>query len=252
MKRTLLDMVIDILNDMDSDEVNSIDDTIESQQVAQIIKSTYYELMSNRNWPHLKGLVTLDSANDVTKPTYLKLPENVKEMVFVMYDKTKKDAGEHIVEPLKYLHPDQFLRQCPQITANGPDNIIRVQDHSGVWFTIRTNQAPRYWTSFDDEWIVCDSYNKDVDDTLQSTKTTAQVVRMPTWLMEDNFVPDLPAEAFALLTEEAKSTAFFALKQMANDKAEQKSKRQNEWLSRKAWRAKGGVRYQNYGRRRLK
>ena len=36
---TLLDMVQDVLNDLDSDEVNDIDDTIEAQQIAQIIKS---------------------------------------------------------------------------------------------------------------------------------------------------------------------------------------------------------------------
>ena len=40
-KMTLLAMVQDILNDMDGDEVNSISDTVEAEQVAQIIKTTY-------------------------------------------------------------------------------------------------------------------------------------------------------------------------------------------------------------------
>jgi hypothetical protein len=63
------------------------------------------------------------------------------------------------------------------------------------------------------------------------------------------FIPDLPIEAFPLLEEESKSTAFFTLKQMANQKAEQKANRQSKWLSRKAWRAAGGVKFQNYGRK---
>ena len=36
---------------------------------------------------------------------------------------------------------------------------------------------------------------------------------------------------------------------MVNEKAEQKATRQNRWLARKAWRAHGGVRYDDYGRR---
>ena len=54
MKMNLLEITQDILNDMDGDEVNSIDDTFESAQIAQIIKSTYYAIISNRNWPHTR------------------------------------------------------------------------------------------------------------------------------------------------------------------------------------------------------
>ncbi len=45
MKYTLLEIVQEILSDMDSDEVNSIDDTTESEQVATIVKSTYLSMM---------------------------------------------------------------------------------------------------------------------------------------------------------------------------------------------------------------
>jgi hypothetical protein len=67
--------------------------------------------------------------------------------------------------------------------------------------------------------------------------------------LEDDYVPDLPIDAFPLLFEESKSTAFVTLKQSTNPKAEQKSSRQNRWLSRKAWRAAGGVTYEDYGRK---
>ena len=40
-KMTVLEMVQDILNDMDSDEVNSINDTIEAQQVANTVRTVY-------------------------------------------------------------------------------------------------------------------------------------------------------------------------------------------------------------------
>jgi hypothetical protein len=74
----------------------------------------------------------------------------------------------------------------------------------------------------------------------------------PTWSHVDNAVPNLPEEAFPALVEEAKSTAFLALKQTANQKAEQKASRQQRWLSRKAWSAHGGIRYDDYGRKSRK
>ena len=45
MKFTLLEMVQEILSDMDSDEVDSIEDTVEAEQVATIVRSTYLAMM---------------------------------------------------------------------------------------------------------------------------------------------------------------------------------------------------------------
>jgi len=49
-KLTVLDMVQDVLSDMDSDEVSSIDDTVEAMQVAQIIKTAFYEVINDGDW----------------------------------------------------------------------------------------------------------------------------------------------------------------------------------------------------------
>ena len=81
-------MVQDILSDMSSDEVNSIEDTTEALQVAQIIKSCYFEMIGNRNWPHLKKPIQLEHAGDIARPNYLKLPVNLKELTNFKYYKT--------------------------------------------------------------------------------------------------------------------------------------------------------------------
>ncbi len=86
MKKNLLEITQAILNDLDSDIVNSIDDTVESQQVAAIIKACYNEMISNRNWPHLKKLLQLDALGDVTKPNYLMVPETLKELITFSYE----------------------------------------------------------------------------------------------------------------------------------------------------------------------
>ena len=250
-KMTLLAMVQNILSSLDADEVNSIGDTIESQQVAEVIRTCYFEMMGNRNWPHLKKLTQLDTSNDVTKPNYLKLPERLKELSFFKYEQTSASNNTVGYNDVKYLHPDEFLRMVSSRNVSNTD-MVSVTDYSGVKLYIRNDKAPSYWTSFDDVYLVTDSYDSSVDDTLKGTKTQCVAYLEPTWTHDDSFIPDLPGEAFAALLEESRSTASIDIKQMVNQKSEQKAGRQQRWLARKAWRAHGGVRYEDYGRKSRK
>lgn len=248
MKLTLLELVQDILSDMVSDEVNSIDDTIESQSVAQIVKTTYLDMITNRNWPHTRKLVQLDGLANINLPVYLKLPTNLKELVVIEYDCRKLGDTANSYRELKYKYPDEFLKIMSGRKSDDP-NMAVITDPSGVKLNIFTNKAPEYFTSFNDVDIVCDSYDISIDDTLKSSKTNCVAYLIPSWERSDTAIPDLPIEAFPALLAEAKSTAFYTIKQMVNEKAEQKATRQSRWLARKAWRAHGGVRYDDYGRR---
>lgn len=247
MKQTLLQITQDILNDLDSDEVNSINDTVEASQVAQIVKTCYYELISNRNWPLNQTLKQLEASGDINKPNYMKLPEGTKELLSLKYNVIKSGETKVQYKDMKYLYPDEFLSLTYQRNSD-LGNVIDVIDSSGITLLIYNDKAPEWWTSFDDTYIVFDSYDSSIDDTLKKSKSQAILYLEPSWSHVDGFIPSLPEDAFSLLIEEAKSTAFLALKQMPNQKAEQKAARQNRWLSRKAWRAKGGIRYPNYGR----
>lgn len=246
MKMSLLEMVQDILSDMDADEVNGLDDTIEAQQVAQTIKTCYYEMLGNRNWPHTRKLVQLDAAGSLSKPNYLKLPDNLKEMVTFSYD-VGTLAEPRFIE-LKYKEPDAFLRYISS-RNNSRGNLVVVSDYSGTKLNIFNDADPQYWTSFDDTYLVTDSYNSSVDDTLKKAKTQCIAYLTPVWVRTNEAIPDLPIDAFPALLEEAKSTASLNIRQMANQKAEQKANRQQRWLSRKAWRAEGGVKYEDFGRK---
>jgi hypothetical protein len=169
-------------------------------------------------------------------------------MVFFKYDVRKEGQTHTTLADVTYKQPDDFLRYIS--SRNGAsDNVKEVKDFSGSVLMVLNNSAPTYWTSFDDRYIVTDAYDKTVDDTLQSSKTQCLAYIEPKWVHMDEAIPDLPEEAFAALEEEAKSTCFITLKQMANQKAEQKAGRQNRWLARKAWRAHGGIQYDNYGRK---
>ena len=248
MKLSLLEMVQDILSEMDSDEVNSINDTVESVQVAQTIKTCYFEMIGNRNWPHLRKLIQVEGLATPSMPNYLRVPENVKELVFFKYDKRKLGDTKSTLQDVLYKEPDSFLRYVSSRNSDNT-NVDEITDFSGSKILVLNDVAPTYWTTFDDQHIVTDSYDSTVDTTLQQSKTQALAYVNPTWSHIDAFIPNLPIEAFPALLAESKSTCFFNIKQMPNQKAEQKSARQQRWLSRKAWKTKGGVEYQDFGRK---
>jgi hypothetical protein len=249
MKLTLLDMVQDIANDLETDEINSINDTVESQQIAQIIKTSFFEMIGNRNWAHLKRTFQFENASDVTKPTHIKTPVLLKELVLFNYNKRKPTDTKDKYGSIKWYEPEEFL-----LNTNGrdssQDNVETVTDFGGVSLYIRNDKTPEFCTSFDDEYLVLDSWDSISETTIEGSRTQAVGYIEPTWEQIDGFIPDLPSESFPALLAEAKSTAFVVLKQQTNEKAEQKAQRQQRWLSRKDWTIKGGVRYPNYGRRK--
>ena len=249
MKRNLLDIVQEILSDMDSDEVDSIEDTVESEQVASIVKATYYSMMSNRPWPHLRRTIQVNASGDVAKPTHMEIQDEIKELCFINYNKAKASDVDKKYSPLKYLSPDEFIHKTNQEKSSNV-NVLTVTDTGGIDILVRTDKSPTYYTSFDDKTLVMDSHDSSVDTTLQESKVQAQAYVSPSWSHDDTFIPDLPDDAFTALVEEAKSRAMFRLKQVVDQKAEQDSAKQNKWLARKSRRVARGINYSNYGRKR--
>lgn len=241
-------MVQDILNDLDSDEVNSITDTTEALQVAQIVKTTFYEIISGREWPHLKEMVRLNSVSDLTRKTVLQVPESVTELFWLNYNKIGAGETKAKWKEIKYLYPDEFILKLNSRDSDD-SNTETMTNLNGVPYIIRNDKQPDYWTSFDDEYLTFDSYDSAVEATLQSSKTQAYVYKSPDWSVEDSFIPDLPTDAFALLIAESKSVASLRLNQVADQKAEQQSRRQRARMSQNAFVTNGGIRYLDYGRK---
>jgi hypothetical protein len=232
---------------VDSDEVESIDDTVESEQVVSILKSSYYAMMSNRDWPHLRRSIQIEGIGDTTKPTHMRVQDNVKELCFIKYNKEKDGATKKDYSGVDYLQPDKFLHKTNQEDSSSAV-VDTITDTGGIEVLVRNDRSPSYYTSFDDEYIVFDSYDNAVDTTLQEAKVQSMAYVVPAWTSSDTFIPDLPDDAFTALVEEAKSRAMLRLKQQPDSKAEQEAGRQNRWLARKARRVNGGIQYPNYGR----
>ena len=145
-KMTLLSMVQDILNDMDGDEVNSISDTVESEQVAQIIKTTYDAIMSNRDWAHTKTLLKTVASGDSALPTHMTFDENIKEILFINYNNALSGETRLKYTKVKYKNIDDFLR-ISNARDNDASNVDIITDPTSVQLLIRNDVHPTYYTS---------------------------------------------------------------------------------------------------------
>ncbi len=246
-KLSVLDIVQDIMSDMNSDDVSSITDTVESMQVAQIVKSTYMDMMSRKNWEHLKQLTKLQASGTPARPTHMKVQEDIKEVISVNYNKQKSTQTAPRWREVQWLSPDDFLRYTNGRSTDSA-NIVQVEDVTGVALIIKNDAAPAYYTSFDDEYVVFDSYDSNIETTLQNSKTQVSAYIMPTFVLSDTHIPDLPAEMFSVLLAEAKSVSFARIKQMPDAKAEQQSRKGMSWASQRSFQINGGWDFPNYGR----
>lgn len=234
MSKTLLEIVQDVLNDMDSDPVNSIDDTVESGQVAAIVRSTCEYLLAQNNWARKKDLSNLTGLADLSAPTKMQIPDNLEEIEWIKYN--KKDVT--------YLSPYDF-----KTLLFNREQLAGVVDANGYVL----NRDPTYYTSYDDKYVYFDGYNSSVDTTLQTSKAVVYGTTTIGWTHSDGFIPPIPEKMFPTLIAEAKSACFLNLKQQANAKEENKAKRGRVMLQSEQARLKA-KRHQtnskvNYGRK---
>lgn len=227
MKYTLLELTQTILSSMDSDEVNSIADTTEAMQVATIIRTAYFDILNRANLPEHTSLITLDASGDNTKPTLMTVPSTVKEVLWIKYNKATVEDTDINMQDVLFLPLESFLNIMYQLDPDA-DNVESFTHTIGSdTFTVLyyNDRGPSYYTTFDDNTILFDSYDTEVDTTLQKSKTLAAAKLVIPFTISDSFTPDLDEPQFALLLNEAKSLAWAELKQTQHPKAEQSARR---------------------------
>lgn len=224
MKMTLLQMVQNILSAMDAEEVSSIGDTIESQQVAEEIKTTYYENFGNLEVANRFDIIQLEALADSTdRPNVLKIPEEVDHFEWIKYNKGTTGTPDYY--DVCYLTQKEFLDYVFKNSAGSLDS-VKLPGDDAVPYQVRDDKHPDYYTIFDDVYVVFDSYNSSVDSTVQNSKSVAYAEVIPSWSATDTFIPDLEAKLFPWLLSEAKSMCFINYKGVSNAKEEQRSRRQ--------------------------
>lgn len=254
-QQTLLQLTQNVLSSMSSDEVNSISDTVESLQVATIIKNKYYDLVYRGDLPEQDRMFQLDASTDDTKPVLMFVPEGISRINWIKYFDSNpsdsqqqdqfgafshdldtdlvendNDAGD-IPAGYKYvtvLPLQQFLDMVNAFNPGDTDvkTFTFTEDGNNFTFYYKNDHQPLYCTIISNFYVIFDTYDVSQDTTLQSSKVMCFGQKAPEFIMTDNFIPDIDDQTVPLLLNEAKALAFYELKQMPHAKAEQEIKRQ--------------------------
>ena len=239
---SLLESVQLLLSSMDSDEVNSINDTIESKQLALLLKSAYYDCASEIELNENKGLFQLNSSGDASLPVYMTIPQGVTKIETIRYDSYDPDIDQTTNSNYKLLEPvdfDTFIRMMTNY-HNETQNVSQMSfefDNQTFNIMYRNDRHPEFYTTLNDRIVLFDSVLSTLDTTLQSSKTMCTGWTYPEFIMEDTFTPNLNPTQFSYFLNYAKGRAFSELKQANNQEAAGVARRQKIILQKRKERS---------------
>lgn len=222
MRYTLLELTQRILESMESDEISTVAETPESTSVANIIKECYFDIIGQHSMAEQEGLYKLDASGDNLKPTLMYVPSGLSSIKWVKYEDADGNRNE-----VRYVSNEEFLYFQEGIDLSLTTTGEMTVSVNGKSFDFRyyKNNAPRYYTIFDDYYVIFDSFDQSIESTLTEAGSTVFGTLVPTFEMEDTWTPDLDPRQFQLLLQEAKAQAFVELKQTQNPTAEKKARK---------------------------
>ena len=218
-KQTLLELTQTILASMDSDEVNSINDTVESYDIAVLLRDLYYDIAVELNLTAHETLFELTASGDSSQPVLMYLPDNVAKLNWIKYDnKLSTETNKNYIE-VKFMNFDDFFqRQSGYIndTTGVGEMVFCMNEDEEFEIMYKTDTFPQFFTSIGNNTLLFDAVNEDEDTTLNKSKTMCGGLVYPTFTLEDSFVPDLDVAQFPYYRNKAKTRAFSEKKQVEN------------------------------------
>ena len=228
MRQNLLEITQHILSAMDSDEVNSVSDTVESYQIALLLKQVYYDLASEIRLPTHETMFQLEPSGDTSKPCLMTLPSNVLKLDWIRYNNylplTEGETSPNWKDLQKISYRDLIDRTQLQEVDIQLETISF--DIDSFNFICLTNKMPQFYCDIGNNIVLFDSYLSTEDNTLQKSKTMCFGTVYPTFTISDSYIPDLDPTQFSYYINKAKARAFFELKQQQNVNAEREERRQ--------------------------
>jgi hypothetical protein len=214
---------------MDSDEVNSIQDTTESLQVATAAGIIYNDLLLTSDMPEQYRLFGLTASGETSLPIVMYRPEGFESVDWIKYKRSVDDGSLQwtLLTPILF---DEFLKRQDGLNVDD-DNVSLMSltlPNTTLEVMYYNDRSPEWYTTFNDSTILFGSIDTAVDDTLQNSKTLCYGQYSDQFLLIDSFTPSFDANVHQIWLHETKALCSAEMRQVTNAKAE-KAARQN-WI----------------------
>ena len=226
-KIALLEICQNIASDMDSFGFNSITEDDEGMQIARVVKEQFELMQSTLTMVDTEKRYQLQTLAGF--PNMLKMPDNAESLTRLQYRQDDPaDASTRMVyADLIRLEPEVFSDMMLGLNELST-NVTAGLDPDGAPVKYSTNSPPAYFTSFDNENIMFDSYQSGFvgnADGVTAGNTICFGEVVPVFLLEDTYVPEIPENAFMRLITTSKAACFDKLNGEPNRTAEMNATR---------------------------
>lgn len=245
-KRTILQLVAQLGEGIESDEIESLNETVEASDIASILEQTYKEILNRRTWEFMTGKVRqLDNRLPAsTELNTLLIPADVKKITCLRY----KDEVSDKFGDLLYLTACDFVEMVQSRTVTDAA-ITSILNEDGVELLTFTDRKPEHWTSFDEATITFDAYDVALGTGNIGVDSVIIADVMPvTDFTDPTAVLNIPERMETLVFNEALSTCNYRLRQTADPRTDRIARRQNISLRRNEVITKTDNKEATYGR----
>ncbi len=251
-QKTLLDIVQKILSDMDSDNVNSIDDTEESEQVANLVLDTYEEMVVELDLPPNRTLLQLAGATSATRPTEVVLSDTIVELGWIKYDHSATGVADDYTEVF-YVTPEDMIGRMHGLDQT-LSTVSTFTNAAGVVMYYKNDIDPAVYTSFDDKILIFDSYDVAIDvNGLAASKLMAYGVEHVAIVQQDASTFPIGRQLMSRLVNDVRESAFDLWKEGAPPSVRRKRSRSETRVQRNksllSINREDGVSRPDYGRK---
>jgi len=249
-KRTILKLIQDLGAAIGSDEIDTLDETIEASEIADILEQTVTEVISRKRWEFLKDRIRQldDRAGGSTQLNTLVIPSDVTRVNCLRYRDTNNTAITTFLD-LTYMQPCEFI-EFVQARNSTDSNITAIANDDGVLINVLTDNAPTRWTSFDEENITFDAYDASVGtgNLIADSVIIADIVPVIDYT-DPTATLKLPERMETLIFNEALSYCNYRLRQTRDPRADRIARRQHISLREQEHITNKDIQEANHGRR---
>lgn len=245
-KRTILKLIQDLGSAIQSDEIDSLTETVEVIDMGKILERTYKEVISRKDYEFTRDKVLQLDARDVadTKLNNLTIPLSVTRLQCVKY----VGANGKFTE-LCYKTPKDFINLVHARNV-ADSNITAILNDDGVAINTITDAPPNYYTSFDEETLTFDAYDssRGVGNLVADSVIIATIIPAVDFTDPTAVLP-IPERLEPLIFTEAQATMNYELRQTADPNSERRARKQGIALRDLEPKTQHDEQEINYGRR---